>query len=60
MSENPQKIIYDCVVVGAGIEGSCTARYSASFGKKTLCLEQVCEEGISSCTFKYNFAQFVH
>ena len=33
--------IWDCIVVGAGIEGSNTARYSASLGKKTLCLEQV-------------------
>lgn len=32
--------VFDCLVVGAGIEGSCTARYAASFGKKTLCLEQ--------------------
>ena len=36
----PDKI-WDCIVVGAGIEGSNTARYSASLGKKTLCLEQV-------------------
>ncbi|CAB3983049.1 peroxisomal sarcosine oxidase-like [Paramuricea clavata] len=35
----PDKI-WDCIVVGAGIEGSNTARYSASLGKKTLCLEQ--------------------
>jgi glycerol-3-phosphate dehydrogenase len=33
--------IWDCIVVGAGIEGSNTARYSASLGKNTLCLEQV-------------------
>jgi thioredoxin reductase len=33
--------IWDCIVVGAGIEGSNAARYSASLGKKTLCLEQV-------------------
>ncbi|XP_028400342.1 peroxisomal sarcosine oxidase-like [Dendronephthya gigantea] len=32
--------IWDCIVVGAGIEGSNTARYAASLGKKTLCLEQ--------------------
>lgn len=32
---------WDCIVVGAGIEGSNTARYSASLGKETLCLEQV-------------------
>ena len=37
-----QDNIWDCIVVGAGIEGSNTARYSASLGKKTLCLEQVC------------------
>ncbi len=36
-----QSIIWDCIVVGAGIEGSNAARYSASLGKKTLCLEQV-------------------
>ena len=34
-------VIFDTIVVGAGIEGSCTARYAASLGKKTLCLEQV-------------------
>ncbi len=33
--------IWDCIVVGAGIEGSNAARYSASLGKNTLCLEQV-------------------
>ena len=37
-----EREIWDCIVVGAGIEGSNTARYSASLGKKTLCLEQVC------------------
>jgi glycerol-3-phosphate dehydrogenase len=42
MKENDvQDKIWDCIVVGAGIEGSNTARYSASLGKKTLCLEQV-------------------
>lgn len=33
--------VYDVCVIGAGIEGSSTARYSASRGKKTLLLEQV-------------------
>lgn len=33
--------IYDVCVVGAGIEGSSTARYLASRKKKTLLLEQV-------------------
>jgi 2-polyprenyl-6-methoxyphenol hydroxylase-like FAD-dependent oxidoreductase len=32
---------YDVCVIGAGIEGSSTARYSALRGKKTLLLEQV-------------------
>ncbi|XP_031557358.1 peroxisomal sarcosine oxidase-like [Actinia tenebrosa] len=32
--------LYDVCVIGAGIEGSCAARYSASRGKKTLLLEQ--------------------
>ena len=35
------ELLYDICVIGAGIEGSCTARYSASRGKKTLLLEQV-------------------
>ena len=33
--------IWNCIVVGAGIEGSNAARFSASLGKTTLCLEQV-------------------
>ena len=41
MSEDSEETVYECLVVGAGIEGSCTARYAASHGKKTLCLEQV-------------------
>ncbi|XP_064620738.1 peroxisomal sarcosine oxidase-like [Lineus longissimus] len=32
--------LYDCVVVGAGIMGSCTAYHLAKEGKKTLLLEQ--------------------
>lgn len=40
MSEDSEETVYECLVVGAGIEGSCTARYAASHGKKTLCLEQ--------------------
>lgn len=33
--------IFDVCVIGAGVEGSSTARYLASRGKKTLLLEQV-------------------
>ena len=33
--------IYDCIVIGAGIEGSATAYTSAKLGRKTLLLEQV-------------------
>ena len=33
--------VYDACVVGAGVEGSATARYLASRGKTTLLLEQV-------------------
>ena len=33
--------IYDCVVIGAGVEGSSTAYRSAKLGYKTLLLEQV-------------------
>ena len=33
--------VFDVCVVGAGVEGSSTARYLASRGKKTLLLEQV-------------------
>ena len=32
---------FDVCVIGAGVEGSSTARYLASRGKKTLLLEQV-------------------
>ncbi|XP_012679509.1 peroxisomal sarcosine oxidase [Clupea harengus] len=32
--------IYDCIVIGAGIQGSCTAYYLAKNNKKTLLLEQ--------------------
>ncbi|XP_076138230.1 peroxisomal sarcosine oxidase [Alosa pseudoharengus] len=32
--------IYDCIVIGAGIQGSCTAYYHAKNNKKTLLLEQ--------------------
>lgn len=38
---NGETDIWDCIVVGAGIEGSNAARYSALLGKNTLCLEQV-------------------
>ncbi|XP_072047430.1 peroxisomal sarcosine oxidase-like [Amphiura filiformis] len=34
--------IYDCIVIGAGIEGSSTAFRSAKLGYKTLLLEQFC------------------
>ena len=48
--------LFDVCVIGAGIEGSSTARYLASRGKKTLLLEQV----ISARRFcmkpsKYNY-----
>ena len=33
--------VFDVCVVGAGVEGSATARYLASRGKRTLLLEQV-------------------
>ena len=33
--------VFDVCVIGAGVEGSSTARYLASRGKKTLLLEQV-------------------
>ncbi|XP_062409143.1 peroxisomal sarcosine oxidase isoform X2 [Sardina pilchardus] len=32
--------VYDCIVIGAGIQGSCTAYYHAKNNKKTLLLEQ--------------------
>ena len=32
---------WDCVVVGAGIVGSCTALQMAKLGHKTLLLDQV-------------------
>ena len=34
-------MVYDLVVVGAGIVGSCTAFHAAKAGLKTLMLEQV-------------------
>ena len=34
-------ILYDTIVIGAGIEGSATAYYSAKDNKTTLLLEQV-------------------
>ena len=49
--------IWDCIVVGAGIEGSNTARYSASLGKKTLCLEQVGHSSLG-CQFSSFVAKF--
>jgi len=33
--------VFDVCVIGAGVEGSSTARYLATRGKKTLLLEQV-------------------
>ena len=33
--------VFDVCVIGAGVEGSSTARFLASRGKKTLLLEQV-------------------
>ena len=51
MQQSLENEIWDCIVVGAGIEGSNTARYSASLGKETLCLEQVC----SSCKLVATF-----
>ena len=33
--------VFDVCVIGAGVEGSSTARYLASIGKNTLLLEQV-------------------
>lgn len=33
--------VFDVCVVGAGVEGSSTARYLASRGKNALLLEQV-------------------
>ena len=41
MQSSESDKIWDCIVVGAGIEGSNAARFSASLGKNTLCLEQV-------------------
>ena len=40
--------VYDVCVIGAGIEGSSTARYLASRRKKTLLLEQVWKHGLFS------------
>lgn len=37
--------VYDCIVVGAGIQGSCTAYQLARNKQKTLLLEQVGAEG---------------
>jgi len=33
--------VYDCIVIGAGIQGSCTAYQLAKNQQKTLLLEQV-------------------
>ena len=33
--------VFDVCVIGAGVEGSSTARYLASRGKRALLLEQV-------------------
>ena len=33
---------YDCIVIGAGVQGSFTAYQLAKKNKKTLLLEQVC------------------
>ena len=36
-----ESVVYDCIVVGAGIEGSATAYQLAKRKHKTLLLEQV-------------------
>lgn len=33
---------YDCIVIGAGVQGSFTAYHLATKNKKTLLLDQVC------------------
>lgn len=45
--------VYDCIVVGAGIQGSCTAYQLAKNKQRTLLLEQV---GAVCCISK-SFAQ---
>lgn len=34
---------YDCIVIGAGVQGSFTAYQLAKKNQKTLLLEQVCD-----------------
>lgn len=34
---------YDCIVIGAGVQGSFTAYQLTKRNKKTLLLEQVCQ-----------------
>ena len=41
--------LFDVCVVGAGVEGSSTARYLASRGKRTLLLEQVIANLAKNC-----------
>ncbi|XP_068126234.1 peroxisomal sarcosine oxidase [Hyperolius riggenbachi] len=36
----PSRLVYDCLVIGAGIQGSFTAYHLAKNGKRTLLLEQ--------------------
>ncbi len=36
-----KSVMYDCIVVGAGVEGLSTASRLAEFGKSVLLLEQV-------------------
>lgn len=39
--------VFDCVVIGAGVQGSFTAYELAKRGKRTVLLEQVCRASVS-------------
>ena len=49
---------FDCIVVGAGIEGSATAYSLAQRGQRTLLLEQVLLTLWLYYTYKHSFIQF--
>lgn len=49
-------MLYDVIVIGAGIEGSATAYHLAKRGQKTLLLEQV--EMVTAALLLFFFTTF--